>query len=116
MGIVLAVFGALFLWRQRDVFIVLFGLSAFFLIFGFLLPVALKPIQKLWMSFAIIVGWFMSRVLLTILFYLVVTPIGLVSRLFGKDFLNNQDRGNSDSCWIPVDSKVKDKKSYEKQF
>ena len=116
MGIVLAVFGALFLWRQRNVYVVLFGISAFFLFFGLVIPVVLKPIQKVWMSFAITIGWFMSRVLLTILFFIILTPTGLLLRLFGKDFLDTDLRKKKETYWITMDSSKKDKMTYEKQF
>ena len=51
------------------------------------MPSILKPINYLWMSFAIVVGWIMTRIILTVLFFLVLAPIGLIGRLAGKQFL-----------------------------
>jgi hypothetical protein len=55
-------------------------------------------------------------VILSVLFYLVVTPIGLLGRLFGKGFLDLKFNRNVDSYWIPK-AKVKlEKSDYERQF
>ena len=87
-----------------------------FLFLGLVTPSLLKPIQKVWMSLAIVIGWFVTRVILTVLFYLVVTPIGLVAKLSGKRFLDiNFDRG-VDSYWIPRETTKFNKRSYENQF
>ena len=45
------------------------------------------------MTFAVILGWFMTRLILSILFYIIITPIGLIARIIGKDFLNTKNIG-----------------------
>lgn len=116
VGIVLGLFGGLFFWRGREFYYYFFILSAAFLLLGLTFPILLKPIQKVWMSLAVILGWFMTRVILCILFYLVVTPLGLVSKLVGKRFLDLKFNKESDSYWIPKDTSKIEMKSYEKQF
>lgn len=116
VGIVLGLFGGLFFWRGREFYYYFLILSAAFLLLGLTLPVLLKPIQKVWMSLAIVLGWVMTRVILCVLFYLVVTPIGLGSRLFGKRFLDLQFDGKSDSYWITKDTSKVEMKDYERQF
>jgi len=67
---------------------------------GFFLPVeVIYPFYKGWMSIAIFLSYFMSRLILIILFYLVITPLGLILRLFGKDFLELKIEREKKSYW-----------------
>jgi hypothetical protein len=116
VGIVLGLWGGLFLWRGRDCFSYFFILSAAFLLLGLVVPVVLKPIHKVWMTLAMLLGLLMTRVVLSLLFYLVVTPIGLLARLFGKDFLNLNFNKNADSFWISKGAVKFKRDSCEKQF
>lgn len=118
-GIVMAVFFGILtvlLWWKRKNFLPILSLSAFFTIFGFFIPMALKPLQKIWMGFAVIIGWFMTRLILGVLFFLVVTPLSLVSRLTGKKYLNLKFRTSEPSYWIPRSSETIPKERYEKQY
>ncbi len=72
MGIVLILFGGLFLWRDKDYYIYLFIIATAFIILALAVPVVLKPVHKVWMTISIILGWIMTRVILSVLFYLVV--------------------------------------------
>jgi len=116
IGIVLGLLGGFFLWRGKTYYSTFFIISILFLFLGLVLPVLLKPIQKIWMVLAILMGWFMTRIILIILFYLIVTPIGLLARLFGKDFLNTKFNKNPDSYWISKKTITFDKRNYENQF
>ena len=116
MGIVLALLGGLLLWREKDYYFYFLMLSIAFFFIGLALPVLLKPIHKIWMTLAILMGWVVTRVIMIALFYLVVTPIGLLTRLCGKDFLNIKSEKNVNSYWIPRKTIKADKKKYENQF
>lgn len=116
VGIVLGLLGGLFLWREKEGYFYFFILSASLLSLGIVVPILLKPIHKVWMTLAILMGWFMTRVILCILFYLIITPIGLLAKLFGKDFLSRKFDKTAGSYWIIRKSSGFDKKSYEKQF
>lgn len=83
-------FGAVALWRGHSLHVFFWGAGAFFLVFGLVLPAALKPVQKVWMTLALLLGWVMSRVILTVTFFVAVTPIGLALRLGGKDLLDKK--------------------------
>lgn len=76
----------------------------------------LRPIQKIWMSLGFLIGWIVTRVILIILFYLVITPIGLLARMLGKHFLDTEFNRNTDSYWIAREPVGLDKRSYENQF
>ena len=116
LGIVFGLLGGLFLWREKPCYFFLFIVAGFFLFFGLLLPIFLKPIHKIWMGFALILGSIMTRVILSILFYLVITPIGLISKLSGKDFLDLKFNKSAVSYWVQRKKIVFEKADYEKQF
>ena len=83
-------------------------------LFGGLFPLLLKTTYKIWMGLAIAMGWVVSRILIMILFYLVVTPISLIAKLSGKEFLDLKFRDNKSSYWVikPKDTKINYKKMY----
>ena len=68
IGIALSILGSLLWWRGKDTYSYFFILSAAFILFGLVLPNLLKPLQKAWMMLAVIIGWFMTRFILCILF------------------------------------------------
>ena len=116
MGIVFGVLGGLVLWRAKDSYPYFLFLSLLFMVPGLFIPQILKPVYTVWMSFAIIMGWFMTRMILTALFYLIFTPIGFMARSFGKDFFPRQFDQSRQSYWIPKKKRTFDKKRYENQF
>ncbi|MBI5182760.1 MAG: hypothetical protein HY999_00125 [Nitrospinae bacterium] len=116
IGIVLGVLGGVFLWRDKDYYPYLFILSILFLFLGLVLPILLKPIYKIWMSLAIMMGLFMTGVILSLLFYLVFTSIGVISRLFGKEFLDLKIDRSQESYWKYKESKGFKQSDYERQF
>ena len=116
LGIVFGLLGGLFLWREKPYYFSLFILSVFFLFFGLVLPWLLKPIHKIWMTVALVLGSIMTRVILSVLFYLVITPLGLISKLSGKDFLDLKFDRSASSYWIVRNKTTFEKANYEKQF
>ncbi|MCI0747552.1 MAG: SxtJ family membrane protein [Verrucomicrobia subdivision 3 bacterium] len=68
---------------------------------GAVAPKTLKHVYIAWMASAFLLGFVVSNVLLTIFFYLVLTPVGLFARLIGKDFLERKWTGAS-SYWRPA--------------
>jgi hypothetical protein len=73
-------------------------ISLIFLILGLLNSKILTPLNKLWFKFGIFLGKMISPLIMGIIFFLVVTPIGLIMRLLGKDVLNLKYNDNQ-SYW-----------------
>jgi len=94
----------------------LWGIGLLFLILGFILPSVLRPIYKIWMLLAYFIGGIVSRVILTVLFYFVLTPTGLVLRLFGKDVLDKKFEKNRESYWVKKDLSGRTKEQYGKMY
>ena len=63
-------------------------ISLFFLLLGLLNSKFLTPLNKLWFKFGIFLGKIISPLIMGIIFFFVVTPIGLLMKLFGKDLLS----------------------------
>ena len=76
--------------------------SLIFLLLGLFNSKILTPLNKLWFKFGVILGKIISPLVMGIIFFIVVTPIGLVMRLFGKDLLNLRYNLNK-SYWIEKD-------------
>ena len=84
-------------------------LAIIFLILGLLNSSALSPLNKIWFKFGILLGNFISPIVLGLIFFTVVTPTALIMRALGKDLLNLKNN-NKKSYWIeksPVKSKMK---------
>ena len=79
------------------------GLSGSFLLTTYLFPGILRSVEKYWMKLATIMGFVMTNVLLTLVFFVAVVPIGLVMRLLGKDPLRIRSRRDTESYWLIVD-------------
>ncbi len=115
IGIILFFITLIFLVNNNPIFKNLGITSSVFLILGLMAPMILKPFYLIWMIFAVILGWVMTRVILSMLFYLILTPIGLITRFLGEDFLSLK-RVNSGSYWNNRDAVEELKQDYRKQF
>ena len=74
-------------------------ISIIFLILGLINSKFLTPLNILWFKFGLLLGRLISPIIMGIIFFFVVTPIGLILRIFGKDVLNLK-KNNSKSYWI----------------
>jgi hypothetical protein len=66
---------------------------------GLLLPQIMKPIYVVWMTAAFPIGWTISHLLLGVIFYSIVTPIGLTLRLFGYDPMHRKFEPEAATYW-----------------
>jgi hypothetical protein len=81
---------------------------------GFLFPKSLVRVYKVWMGIAFALGWVVSRAILILLFYLVIMPIGMTARLFGKRFIDVNFRRVAKTYWVARGNSKKI--NYEKMF
>ena len=114
LGVFFGILGAVLWWKGRPPGIYTLFAAVFFLFFGLALPGFLKPVQKVWMGLALCIGWVMTRLILTAVFYLVLTPIGFFLRLSGKDLMQARDGRDEGTYW--KDHSLRDNASYENQF
>jgi hypothetical protein len=79
-------------------------------------PRLLRPLHTGWMALALTLGALVSRLLLTLFYYLVVTPIALILRLIGKDSLQRKIKKEGASYWIRRPEKEMKKEDYKRLF
>ena len=75
-------------------------ISIIFLILGLINSKILNPLNSLWFKFGILLGRIISPIIMALIFFVVVTPIGLIMRLLRKDLLNLKYNKKNKSYWI----------------
>ena len=84
--------------------------SILFLLLGIINSKVLTPLNKIWFKFGILLGKIVSPVVLAIIFFLVVTPTGLIMRMLGKDLLKLKKNKNK-TYWIKKENNLSNMKN-----
>ena len=79
-------------------------ISLIFLVLGVLNSKILTPLNKIWFKFGIFLGSFIAPIVMGVIYFFVVTPTGILVRLFKKDLLNLK-RNNNKTYWIAKNDK-----------
>jgi hypothetical protein len=82
---------------------------------GIVFPRLLKPVFVTWLALAFPIGWVVSRVVLMVLFWGVMTPVALIARLFGRDVLTLRRPQGATTYWTPKEQPT-GVQSYFRQF
>ncbi|MCA9124877.1 MAG: hypothetical protein H6822_09205 [Planctomycetaceae bacterium] len=82
---------------------------------GVVIPTAIRPLYVVWMALAFPIGWTVSHLMMLAVFYLVLTPIGLLMRLCGRDPMQRRLDRSAKSYWLARTPRG-DTKSYFRQF
>lgn len=90
--------------------------AAFFFGTGLFAQRVLRPIHATWMRFAHVLAWVNTRILLGLFFYLVMTPLGVIMRLAGKDFLDEKIDRSASTYWSKREEQPLDRARYERLF
>jgi len=85
---------------NEDIIIWSLAVSLIFLGLGLINSKILTPLNKLWFKFGILLGRIVSPIIMALIFFVVVTPIGLTMRLLRKDLLNLKYNKKNKSYWI----------------
>ena len=115
VGLVILIIGIVLMVYSNKLFPIFVATGTFFIISSYLSPSILLPFQKIWMVIAVILGFIMTRIILSVLFYIVISPINFISKIFGKDFLDLKIQKEKKSYWNLKEEKY-EKSSTEKQF
>jgi len=100
------VFLIIALWpilKQNEIRVWSLIISFIFFVLGLINSKLLAPLNKLWFKFGILLGNIIAPIVMGIVFFLVVTPTGLIMRFFRKDILKLK-KNSSDSYWINKDN------------
>jgi len=117
VGGVLVLLSAWWMYRGKfpSVAHITLPLGAVLVLLGLVLPRVLVWPNKAWMALAEVLSFVSTRIILAFVFFLVVTPIGVMKRLSGWDPLNRRG-GPSASYWKPYSERQRDPRHYEKMF
>lgn len=113
------VFGLIGLWPLlggHGPSLVFLGIAGVFLAVSLVAPGLLAPLNRLWLKFGALLHTLTSPVILGAMFFLVIMPIGLAMRLFGKDFLHLRLDPTAETYWIPRTPPGPERNSLDKQF
>ena len=116
VGLILIILAGYFYLRDKESFKILLASGIILLAGGFIKPLLFKPFYWVWMFFAIIMSWIMTRLILTVIFYLILIPTGFILRLFGKKFLQLKINREKVSYWNMRDKLDFDVNNYENQY
>jgi hypothetical protein len=115
VGIVLCAIALLLAWRGRiGRAEITGGIGAVLLFLGLTYPPLLKYPSAVWWKFSRVLGYINARVLLSIVFFLVLTPLGLFWRITGKDPLTRRRRGWKG--WTTYPARYKDARHFDRMF
>jgi saxitoxin biosynthesis operon SxtJ-like protein len=111
-----AFLGGMSQWRGHPrSALILWGIGAALALIYYVIPPTKRLMFDLWMGVTYPIGWVLSHLLMVIMFYLVITPIGLLMRLLGRDPMQRAfDRGAT-SYWVPREGPVASRR-YFRQF
>jgi len=99
-SMIILLFALFFPWLyELDFSYTPYFISAFFIAMGLIAPKLLTPVYNAWLKFSHILGLINSKILLFIIFYLLITPMGLIARLFSFDPMRRKVK--SDSYYLP---------------
>ena len=118
IGATILVVAFVLVYFDKELYKVLFISGISLMLIGFIFPILLKPIYLVWMTFAVFMGWVMTRVILSFLFYFILFPISLIAKLLGNKFLDLGKSKNLEdkSYWNNRDSSVEKNQNFENQF
>ena len=110
------VFLALSLWpltKKGEINLYLISIASIFLVLGLLNSKILTPLNKAWIKLGEILGRIIAPIVMAIVYFLILTPISLFVRLFGKDLIGMKFNNDIKSYWV---KRKKHLGSMDKQF
>lgn len=114
VGTAFLLLGALVLWRGHMTLATIFlSLTGFLYLAGLLVPGKLGPIYRAWMGFALLLSKVTTPIFMGITFFLVIGPVGILMRLFGRNPVDHA--ATNESFWVPR-PKDKRRSNLKRQF
>lgn len=92
------------------------ALAAIFAVVAFVAPSLLAPLNRLWTKFGLLLHTIISPIILAVLFFLCILPIGLLMRMFGKDPLRLRLEPETKSYWILREPPGPEPDSFKNQY
>lgn len=116
VGAAFLVLAGIVWWRQHAILLYIFAsLGGALWAAGFLIPGSLGPVYRGWMRFALLLSKITTPILMGIVFFLVIGPIGSLMRLFGKNPMKRQ-RQDDTTYWVARESGSSSQSDLTRQF
>ncbi|MFA5059021.1 MAG: SxtJ family membrane protein [Candidatus Omnitrophota bacterium] len=116
-GVGMLILGGLLFLKGTHYYLYLWPISVAAFSAAIFCPQALKPVHKVFSFVGTFLGWLLTAVILIFIFYIVMTPIGIILRILGKDTLQIKLKNpNAQSYWITKNTSPVEETSYEKQY
>jgi hypothetical protein len=112
---ILVVLAAINGFRGLHAYPYLLGIAGGLVLFGAVVPILLKPVYILFLYLGELLGWVMTRVILSILFFVILTPVSWLSKLSGKRYFAMRPDTSKETYWLDVEESS-DVDHYEKQY
>lgn len=103
MAVALLLLSFVQIYRLRSSSLIFLSLAGIFLICAFYFPQALRPVEKAWMKFGEKMGTVTTAIILLLTYFLVIAPLGMAMRIFGKDLLFIRPDPSAATFWIDSD-------------
>ena len=116
IGIIFIFIGILLFFNEKSIYLYFIIIPILFILIGHIVPLSIKPIFRIWMFLAFILGLIMTRVNLGLVYFVILTPIAIIARFFGNKYLKITFDKKSSTYWNYEVNTRDDKNRYEKQF
>ena len=100
MAAVLMLVAAILWWREKPYFLNFVYPGLLLAALGILAPAWLLPLQRVWMALAVLLGFVMSHLILTTIYFVMFTPVALFLRILQKDVLHQRSNEKAESYWV----------------
>ena len=98
-----AVLGVFFEWRGREIGVYALAAATGISVLALVLPRILAPVERVWTALAKMLSAVATMVILTVAFFVVITPLGLLVRLLERDGMGLRLDRRAGTYWVPVD-------------
>lgn len=117
LSVILLLIGTLqMIFGSGYLYIYLYTISSIILLSALAFPIVLKPLFIFFSYFGFGMNWLVTHLILTLVFYLLITPIGLLLKLFGKKLLDVEFPRKGKSYWISREGSSDNIENFKKQY
>jgi len=116
LGIAFAIFSCILFLKHKHFFVPAACISISLVLTALIKPLLLNPVELAWLKLGYALSWINTRLILCVLFFFFVTPIGLIMRLFGRDILGKRIDKRKASYWKSKEHKEFKQTDYSRQF
>jgi hypothetical protein len=116
IGLILVITGSVMFWFDTSGYIWFTASGTILMFSAIVFPQVLKPLNTIWMGIAVVLGFIMTRVILTVLYFLVLTPVALIAKITGKKFIDKGFYREAETYWNIREKKEIVPSEYERQF